>query len=102
MHDWNKNGLYPLFQCDFELKLVDCDLDLDLHAIWQECSGIPTLPPCLATDSNNSRQIFSDAGEPAGYETLGSSLIECLFHPTYDKLLAFMWTGPDPIHVYSG
>ncbi|CDM38576.1 unnamed protein product [Penicillium roqueforti FM164] len=64
-------------------------LDLDLHAIWQECSGIPTPPPCLATDSENSRQIPSDEGEPAGDETSGSSVIECLFHPTYEKLSAF-------------
>ncbi|CAG7972539.1 unnamed protein product [Penicillium salamii] len=99
MHESNKNGLYPLFQCDFVLILADCDLDLDLHAIWQECSGIPTPPPCLATDSDNPRQILSDAGEPAGYETLGSSLIECLFHPTYEKLSAFKWTGPDPLSM---
>ncbi|CAG8131809.1 unnamed protein product, partial [Penicillium salamii] len=79
--------------------LADCDLDLDLHAIWQESSGIPTPPPCLATDSDNPRQIVSDAGEPAGYDTLGLSLIECLFHPTYDKLLAFKWTGPDPLSM---
>ncbi|CAG8386478.1 unnamed protein product [Penicillium salamii] len=99
MHGSNKNDLYPLFQCDFVLILADCDLDLDLHAMWQECSGIPTPPPCLATDSDNPRQILSDAGEPAGYETLGSSLIECLFHPTYEKLSAFKWTGPDPLSM---
>ncbi|CAG8905538.1 unnamed protein product [Penicillium nalgiovense] len=29
------------------------DLDLDLHAIWYESSGIPTPPPCLATDPND-------------------------------------------------
>ncbi|KAI3219613.1 hypothetical protein DTO012A7_9703 [Penicillium roqueforti] len=74
-------------------------LDLDLHAIWQECSGIPTPPPCLATDSENSRQIPSDEGEPAGDETSGSSVIECLFHPTYEKLSAFRWTGPDPLSM---
>ncbi|KAJ9482781.1 hypothetical protein VN97_g10642 [Penicillium thymicola] len=28
-----------------------------------------------------------------------SSLIECLFHPTYDKPLAFKWTGPDPLSM---
>jgi len=83
----------------FVLILADCDLDLDLHAIWQECSGIPTPTPCLATDSEYPRQILSDAGEPAGYETSGSSLIECLFHPTYDKLSAFKWTGPDPLSM---
>ncbi|KAK9847187.1 hypothetical protein MYU51_020351 [Penicillium brevicompactum] len=76
-----------------------CDLDLDLHAIWQECSGIPTPPPCLATDSENSRQILSDEGETAGYETSGSLLIEGLFYPTYDKLSAFKWTGPDPLSI---
>jgi hypothetical protein len=27
--------------------LIDHDLDLDLHAIWYESSGIPTPPPCL-------------------------------------------------------
>ncbi|CAG8875842.1 unnamed protein product [Penicillium salamii] len=83
----------------FVLILVDCDLDLDLHAIWQECPGIPTPPPCLATESDNSRQILSDTGEPTGYETSGSSLIEFLFHPTYDKLSAFKWTGPDPLSL---
>ncbi|KAK9847928.1 hypothetical protein MYU51_017397 [Penicillium brevicompactum] len=82
-----------------ESNKTDYDLDLDLDAIWQECSGIPTPPPCLATDSDNPRQILSDAGEPAGYETLGSSLIECLFHPTYNKLLASKWTGPDPLSM---
>ncbi|CAG8022730.1 unnamed protein product, partial [Penicillium salamii] len=58
-----------------------CDLDLDLHAIWQESSGMPTPPPCLATDSDNPRWILSHEGEPTGYKTAGSSLIECLFHP---------------------
>jgi hypothetical protein len=28
------------------LIFVDCDLDLNLHAIWQESSGIPIPPPC--------------------------------------------------------
>lgn len=99
MHESNKNGLYPSFQCNFVLILADCDLDLELHAIWQKCSGIPTPPPCRATDSNNSRQILSDAGEPVGYETSGSSLIECFFHPTCDNLSAFKWTGPDPLSM---
>jgi hypothetical protein len=81
------------------LKSVDCDLDLDLHAIWQDASGIPMPPPCLATDSSKARQIFSDAGEPAGYETQGSSVIECFLHPTYDKLPAFKWMGPDPLSM---
>lgn len=85
----------------FVLKLVDCDLDLDLHAIWPESSDIPTPPPCLATDSDNPRRILSDGGEPAGCETSGSSLIECLFHPTYDKLSAFKWTGPDPLSMFA-
>jgi hypothetical protein len=81
------------------LKGVDCDLDLDLHAIWQESSGIPTPPPCLATDFEHPRQILSDESEPAGYETSESPLIECFFHPTYDKLSAFKWTGPDPLSM---
>jgi hypothetical protein len=81
------------------LKLGDCDLDLDLHAIWQESSGIPTPPPCLATDFEHPRQILSDESEPAGYETSGSSLIQYLFHPTYDKPSAFKWTGPDPLSM---
>ncbi|CAG8150935.1 unnamed protein product [Penicillium salamii] len=81
------------------LILVDCDLDLDLHAIWQESSGIPTPPPCLATDFEHPRQILSDESEPAGYETSGSPLIECFFHLTYDKLSAFKWTGPDPLSM---
>jgi hypothetical protein len=74
-------------------------LDVDLHANWQESSGIPTPPPCLATDSNNSRQILTDAGEPAGYETPGAFLIEYHIHPTYDKLSAFKWMGPDPLSM---
>jgi len=83
----------------FVLKLVDFDLDLDLHAIWQESSGIPTPPPCLANDPGYPRQVLSDEGEPAGYETSGSSLFECIFHPTCDKLSAFKWTGPDPLSM---
>jgi hypothetical protein len=75
MHESNRNGLYPFFQWLCMLTSVDCDFNLDLHAIWQECSGIPIPPPCLATDSDNCGQILSDAGEPAGYETSGSSLI---------------------------
>ncbi|KAJ5203011.1 hypothetical protein N7449_005090 [Penicillium cf. viridicatum] len=95
------NGLYPLFQCCFVLILADRDLDLDLPAIWQESSDIPTPPPCLATDSDNPRRILSDGGEPVGCGTLGSSLIECLFHPTYDKLSAFKWTGLDPLSMFT-
>jgi hypothetical protein len=81
------------------LKLVDCDLDLNLHAIWQESSGIPTPPSFLATEFEHPRQSLSNEGEPVGYETSGSSLIECLFHPTYDKPSAFKWTGPDPLSM---
>ncbi|KAK9846762.1 hypothetical protein MYU51_001307 [Penicillium brevicompactum] len=55
MHESNKN---------------DCDLDLDLHAIWQESSGIPTPPPSRATDSNNSRQILSGVGRVRQFELL--------------------------------
>ncbi|CAG8275527.1 unnamed protein product [Penicillium olsonii] len=83
----------------FVLILVECDLDLDLHAIWHECFGIPTPPPCLATESDNSRQISSDKDESAGYETQGSSVIECFLHPTYDKPSAFKWMGPDPLSM---
>jgi hypothetical protein len=81
------------------LILVDCDLDLDLHAIWQESSGIPTPPPCLATDFEHSRRILSEEIEPSRYETQGSSVIECFLHPAYDKLSAFKWTGPDPLSL---
>ncbi|KAK9847300.1 hypothetical protein MYU51_019619 [Penicillium brevicompactum] len=101
MRKSNKNGTYPLFQCGFVLILADYDLDLDLHAIWQECSGVPTPPPCLATDSEYPRQILPGEGEPAGYDTSRSSLIECLFNPTYDKLSAFKWTIPDPLSMYT-
>ncbi|CAG7937171.1 unnamed protein product [Penicillium salamii] len=83
----------------FVLMLADCDLDLDLHAIWQESSGIPTPSPCLAADFEHPRRIPSDESGPAGYDTSGSSLIECLFHPTCDKLLAFKWMGPDPLSM---
>ncbi|KAJ5382088.1 uncharacterized protein N7496_004516 [Penicillium cataractarum] len=75
------------------------DLDFDLHGIWQDSSGIPTLPPCLATDPGKARQIFSDEGEPAGHDTQRASVIECLLHPTYDELSAFKWMGPDPLSV---
>jgi hypothetical protein len=56
-------------------------------------------PPCLATDPGKARQISSDEGEPAGYEAQGSSVIECFLHPTYDKLPAFKWMGPDPLSM---
>ena len=26
-------------------------------------------------------------------------MLEWLFHPTYDKLSAFKWTGPDPLSM---
>ncbi|CAG8256986.1 unnamed protein product [Penicillium olsonii] len=81
------------------LKLVDCDLDFDLHAIWQDSSGIPAPPPCLATDFEHHRQILSNESEPEGYEIQGSSMIECCLHPTYDKLSAFKWMGPDPLSM---
>ena len=74
------------------LTSVDCDLDLDHHAIWHECSSIPTPPPCLATDSDNPRQILLNEDEPAGYEASRSSSIECFFHPTSDKPSPFKWT----------
>jgi hypothetical protein len=82
----------------FVLTLVDFDLDTDLHAFWQEYSGIPTPPPCLATDCEYPRQILHEV-EPAGKEASGSSLIECLFQPTYNKLSAFKWTGPDHLSM---
>ena len=76
--------------CDgcFVLILVDCDLDLDLHAIWQKSSGIPTPPPCLATNLADPRHILSNEGEHAGYGSHGSSLIERFFHPNHDNLWA--------------
>ncbi|CRL27393.1 unnamed protein product [Penicillium camemberti] len=48
---------------------------------------------------SNDWLILSDVGEPVGYKTLGSSLIEYLFHPIYKKLLAFKWIGPDPLSI---
>ncbi|CAG8146940.1 unnamed protein product [Penicillium salamii] len=81
------------------LKLVDRDLDFDIHATWQDSSGIPMPPPCLATDPGKARQISSDEVEPSGYENQGSSVIECFLHPTYDKLSAFKWMGPDPLSM---
>jgi hypothetical protein len=61
-------------------------LDLDLHAIWQESCGIPTPPPCLATDLGEPRQIHSNEDQHAEYESHGSSLIERFFHPNHDNL----------------
>ena len=79
------------------LTLVDYDLDLDLHAIWHESSGIPTPPPCLATDPNDLWQDFLGKDDPAEHETQEPSFIECLFYPTLDSLSGFKWTGPDPL-----
>ncbi|CRL30838.1 unnamed protein product [Penicillium camemberti] len=82
-----------------ELNNNDYDLDLDLHAIWHESSGIPTPPPCLATDPNDLWQDFLGKVDPARCETPGSSLIECLFYPNIDSLSGFKWTGPDPLSI---
>ena len=70
MNDSGKDGLYPLPQWHFVLTFVDYNLDLDLHAIWHESSGIPTPPPCLATDPDDPRQILNKV-DPAGYEAKG-------------------------------
>ncbi|CAG8142544.1 unnamed protein product [Penicillium nalgiovense] len=75
----------------------DYDLDLDLHAIWHESSGIPTPPPCLSTDPNGLWQDSFGKDDPAEYETQEPSLIECLFYPIPDSLSGFKWTGPDPL-----
>jgi hypothetical protein len=66
--------------------LIDYDLDLDLHAIWHESSGIPTLPPCLATEPNDLWQDSFGKDDPAEYETQEPSLIECLSYPNLDSL----------------
>jgi hypothetical protein len=60
-----------------------------LHAIWHESSGIPTPPPCLATDPNDLWQDLRAQDDPAEYETQEPSLIECLFHPNLDSLSGF-------------
>ncbi|KAI1829357.1 hypothetical protein DTO027I6_9776 [Penicillium roqueforti] len=78
-----------------ELNTNYYDLDLDLHAIWREFSGIPTPPPCLATDPNDLWQDILGEFEPAGYKTQEFPLIECLFYPDLDSLSGFKWTGPD-------
>ncbi|CAG8127844.1 unnamed protein product [Penicillium nalgiovense] len=78
-------------------NITDYDLDLDLHAIWHESSGIPTPPPCLATDPNDLWQDSFGKDDPAEYETQEPSLIECLFYPNLDSLSGFKWTGPDPL-----
>ena len=72
-------------------------MDIDLHAIWHESSGIPTPPPCLATDPSDLWQDLLGKVDHAGYETQGPSLIECLFYPNPDSLSGFKWTGPDPL-----
>lgn len=72
-------------------------MDLDLHAIWHESSGIPTPPPCLATDSNDLWQDSFGKDDPAEYEIQEHSLIECIFYSTLDSLSRFKWTGPDPL-----
>ena len=74
--------------------LVDYDLDIGLHAIWHGSSGIPTPPPCLATDPNDLWQDFLGKDDPAEHETQEPSLIECLFYPNFDSLSGFKWTGP--------
>ncbi|KAJ5334749.1 hypothetical protein N7452_007152 [Penicillium brevicompactum] len=43
--------------------------------------------------------ILSDTGKPTGYKTSRCSLIECLFHPTHNKLSAFKWTYLDPLSI---
>ncbi|KAJ5903875.1 hypothetical protein N7504_006258 [Penicillium tannophilum] len=71
------------------------DFDLDLNAIWRESSGIPTLPPYLATDHRSYdfdrlRQfVRNDAPPPL--------LVECYFHLRLDDAPGFYWTGPDPL-----
>lgn len=76
-----------------------CNSDLDLHAIWQECSDIPTSPPCLGNDLTDTRHILSNEGEHARYETQRSSLIEFFSNPDHDNLSAFEWAGPDPLSM---
>ncbi|KAJ5033208.1 hypothetical protein NUH16_003124 [Penicillium rubens] len=82
-----------------ELNNNDYNLDLDLHAIWHESSGIPTPPSCLATDPNDLWQDLLGKFDPARCETPGSSLIEYLFYPNIDSLSGFKWTGPDPLSI---
>ncbi|KAI1829133.1 hypothetical protein DTO027I6_9951 [Penicillium roqueforti] len=81
-----------------KLNNNDYDLDLDLHAIWHESSGIPTPPPCLASDLDGPRQTLNKVGL-AGYERQGPSVIECLFYPDLDSPSGFKWTGPDPLSI---
>jgi hypothetical protein len=73
-------------------------LDLNLYAIWHESSGIPTPPPCLASDPDDPGRVFNKI-DLAGYETQGPSMIECLFYPDLDNLSGFKWTGPDPLSI---
>jgi hypothetical protein len=81
------------------ITLVDYDWDPDLHAIWHESPGIPTPPPCLATDPNDMRKDLLSKVDSAGYEPQGSPLIECLFYPNLDSLSGFKWTGPNPLSI---
>ncbi|KAJ5982582.1 hypothetical protein N7451_012682 [Penicillium sp. IBT 35674x] len=73
----------------------ESDFDLDLHAIWRESSGIPTPPPCLATDHGYHdfdrlrHFVRNDAPPPL--------LVECCFHLGLDHAPGFNWTGPDPL-----
>lgn len=98
MNDSSKDGLYLLPQWCFMLIIVDYDLDLDLYAIWHKSSSIPTPPPYLAINPDDPRQILNKV-DPIGYEAQGPSLIECLFYPNRDKLLAFKQTGLDPLSI---
>ena len=79
-----------------------CNLDLDPHAIWQECYEIPTSPPCLANDLTDPRHILSNEGAHRGrYEFRGYSLIEGFSHTNHDNLSGFKWTGLDPLSISS-
>ena len=78
---------------------VECDLGLDLHAIWRESSGIPTPPPCLATDTAHGGLASPNSPAPAGDEAESSSLVKCFFHPNREDPSGFEWTGPDPLSV---
>ena len=94
------NGLYLLIlRSACAHNSVDHDLDLDLHAVWRESSGIPTPPPCLAADHDESRLLFPNVTESAGDEVQSLSLVECFFHPNHENQSGFQWTGPDPLSV---
>ncbi|KAF3007135.1 guanine nucleotide exchange factor 9 [Penicillium rubens] len=51
----------------------------------------------LANPEISSTWDFLGKFDPAGYETQGSSLIECLFYPNLESLSGFKWTGADPL-----